>query len=84
MRSLHEPEGFFVIAVVFAILSTSACTTLSDSQLEDKAYERQRLKEQYLSFRSACLKQDRRIYIDAQNRFPVSGIPHTGDKVYCY
>ena len=67
-----------------AILIASGCTQLTQSQLEDRRYPRAEYRAHFLEFRTACWQQDKRIFIDARHTPPKLGIPHRGDRYFCY
>ncbi len=84
MQKRTNLVGSITWVILLLTLSATGCATLTNSQIEDRIYIRAEYQSQFLDFRAACWKQNRRIFIDARNIPPTLGIPHYGDRYYCY
>lgn len=61
----------------------AGCSSLPPEEYDDRRFEAEMYKADFLAFRRECWKQDRVVFIDAKHRHPRNGIPRLGDRYYC-
>ena len=82
-RQRHMKSAVYTLCVAFVAMTVAGCATLTETELEHRAYVQQKFEEQFKVFRANCHSQRGRIVIYASDKVGRDGIPHLTDPVFC-
>ena len=70
-------------AIILLLLPAPGCASLSEAELERRAYDRANFEAEFIDYRARCMMRGKRIWISARGTVGRDGIPAPGDVYYC-